>query len=194
MGGDCRHMKHTRRGDSLPRCAAVNHRGKHVCQRGEPICSSCGSTVMSSVCRSGNSVRWTFLPGITCTSAAPSVLAGCQARLAYHAKRRKTRRHWHIDYLREHGELEEAWIIACPVRLEHAWVSALSAAPDVQPVAPGFGASDSPYTSHLFFSPVRPSPHTLAETLFQGIEQVSDCITHLSIEVHTFHDRQLTSA
>ncbi len=119
---------------------------------------------------------------------------GLPARLAYHAKRWKTRRHWHIDYLREHGELEEAWIIACPVRLEHAWVSALSAAPDVQPVAPGFGASDSPYTSHLFFSPVRPSPHTLAGTLFQGIEKVSDCITHLSIEVHTFHDRQLTSA
>ena len=41
---------------------------------------------------------------------------GLPARLAYHAKRRKTRRHWHIDYLREHGELEEAWIIACPVR------------------------------------------------------------------------------
>ena len=81
-----------------------------------------------------------------------------------------------------------------PGALEHAWVNALSAAPDVQPVAPGFGASDSPYTSHQFFSPVRPSPHTLAETLFQGIEQVSDCITHLSIEVHTFHDRQLTSA
>jgi Uri superfamily endonuclease len=119
---------------------------------------------------------------------------GLPARLAYHAKRRKTRPHWHIDYLREHGELEEAWIIACPVRLEHAWVNALSAASDVQPVAVGFGASDSPCPSHLFFSPVRPSPHTLAETLFQGIEKVADCITHLSIEVHTFHDRQLTSA
>jgi Uri superfamily endonuclease len=120
---------------------------------------------------------------------------GLPARLAYHAKRRKTRPHWHIDYLREHGELEEAWIIACPVRLEHAWVNALSAASDVQPVAVGFGAQRQPVPKPpVFFAGPTIPPHTLAETLFQGIEKVADCITHLSIEVHTFHDRQLTSA
>ncbi|MGQ9549210.1 MAG: GIY-YIG nuclease family protein [Roseiflexus sp.] len=118
---------------------------------------------------------------------------GIPARLAHHAKRRKTRPHWHIDYLRALGDVEEAWSISCPVRLEQAWVSALSAAPDVRSVAPGFGAGDSPCASHLFFSPIRPSPLILVETLFQGIEKVVDCITHVRIEVHTFHDHQFVS-
>lgn len=111
---------------------------------------------------------------------------GLPARLAYHARREKARPHWHIDYLRKHGRLEEAWCVACAERLERLWVDALSATPAVQPVAPGFGASDSPRKSHLFFSPVRPQPRILTDTLLQSVERAPVCVQRLNIEICTF--------
>lgn len=111
---------------------------------------------------------------------------GLPARLAYHARREKARPHWHIDYLRKHGRLEEAWSIACSERLERLWVDALSAAPVVQPVAPGFGASDSPCKSHLFFSPVRPQPRVLTDTLLQSVERAPMDVKRLNIEIYAF--------
>ncbi|PMP73937.1 MAG: DUF123 domain-containing protein [Roseiflexus castenholzii] len=111
---------------------------------------------------------------------------GLPARLAYHARKDKVRLHWHIDYLRTHSHLEEAWCVACSARLEHLWVDALSAAPIVQPIAPGFGASDSRCTSHLFFSAVRPPPRVLTDTLLQCVERMPVCVQRLNIEIHTF--------
>ncbi len=111
---------------------------------------------------------------------------GLPARLAYHARREKTRPHWHIDYLRAHGRLEEAWCVVCPERLERLWVDALSATVVVRPVAPGFGASDSPCKSHLFFSSTRPPPLVLTDTLLQCIERAPVCVKRLNIEICTF--------
>lgn len=113
---------------------------------------------------------------------------GLDARLARHARRLKERRHWHIDYLREHCDMLEAWSVACHERLEYAWVGALSALPELRMIAPGFGASDSPCVSHLFFSAARPSPRSLTEALLAGSEQIQACSRHLTLEVHTFND------
>ncbi len=114
---------------------------------------------------------------------------GVAARLAHHARRVKPRRHWHIDYLREHSHLVEAWSVACTERLEHAWVRALNATPGVQPVAPGFGASDSPCASHLFLSASRPPAQRLTDALLSTVDTALSCACHMTIEVHTFHDQ-----
>lgn len=113
---------------------------------------------------------------------------GLPARLAYHARREKTHPHWHIDYLRMHAYLEEAWYSTCAERLEHLWVNILSTAPVVQPVAPGFGAGDSPCVSHLFFSPVRPSRRDLTTILIEAIEKAPVSPSCLTIDIHTFDD------
>jgi Uri superfamily endonuclease len=78
--------------------------------------------------------------------------------------------------------------VACTERLEHAWVRALSATPEVQLTMPGFGASDSPCRSHLFFSARRPPSQTLTDALLAGIENVSPPTPRLTIEIHTFSD------
>jgi Uri superfamily endonuclease len=111
---------------------------------------------------------------------------GMPARLAYHVRREKARPHWHIDYLRTQGHLEEAWCVACSERLERLWVDALSAERVVQTIAPGFGASDSPCKSHLFFSPIRPQPRLLTDTLLRCVERAPVCVKRLNIEIHTF--------
>lgn len=83
---------------------------------------------------------------------------GLAARIGYHQQPRKARPHWHIDYLRPHTRLIEAWAVATPMRLECLWCAKLTAIPDIQTSVRGFGASDTSCLTHLFYLPRRPRP------------------------------------
>ena len=78
---------------------------------------------------------------------------GLRARLHRHCN--GGRRHWHIDYLRAQSELVQIWWTRDPRSRERDWALALADWLGESPV-PGFGASDSPLPSHLFYTPVRP--------------------------------------
>ena len=78
---------------------------------------------------------------------------GLRARLRRH--RDGGPRHWHIDYLRAHTELQQIWWTSDARAREHDWAVALAAWLGDSPLR-GFGASDSPLPSHLFFAAQRP--------------------------------------
>lgn len=75
---------------------------------------------------------------------------GIRARVARHARRRK-KRHWHIDYLRECLSLVDVWVSHDPVTLEHHWAQIMHHMDGMSPVA-GFGCSDCNCHAHLFHS------------------------------------------
>lgn len=78
---------------------------------------------------------------------------GLRARLHRHCT--GGRRHWHIDYLRAEAELAQVWWTGDRQTREHAWAAILADWLGDSPVR-GFGASDSPLPSHLFFAMTRP--------------------------------------
>ena len=80
-----------------------------------------------------------------------SALGGLEARLARHLRAEK-RLHWHIDYFLRHARIELIWYREGRERLECGWARTLAQTPGVQPVAPGFGASDCACRTHLFYS------------------------------------------
>lgn len=63
---------------------------------------------------------------------------------------------WHVDFLVRALPPREAWVAAVAAPREEAWVSAVAGLPGVASVAPGFGASDSAASSHLFHARRRP--------------------------------------
>ena len=83
---------------------------------------------------------------------------GIRARVSRHYRRRK-KLHWHIDYIRRHTVLIEAWYAATTINREHDWAAAL--ATQFESGHDRFGASDCRCASHLFFSPVMPSCDTI---------------------------------
>ena len=90
---------------------------------------------------------------------------GIAARLAYHEHPVKARPHWHIDYFRPHVALIESWSVATAAHLESCWARHLAAGPGIRVPAPGFGASDSDFISHLLYSGARPPRHLIVEAL-----------------------------
>lgn len=95
---------------------------------------------------------------------------GLRSRIGRHLEKGK-RRHWHIDYLREHAEIDRIWVIDGSRRLECAVAARLSALAAASPV-PGFGASDCRCGSHLVACRGAPSrrrfERDLAKTLAGG--------------------------
>jgi len=77
--------------------------------------------------------------------------------LARHLRAEK-RLHWHIDYLLQHARIEAIWYQLGRERLECVWARTLAQAPNVQPVAPGFGASDCTCRTHLLRCATTPTP------------------------------------
>ena len=92
---------------------------------------------------------------------------GVAARLAYHERPVKARPTWHIDYLRPHTALTEAWCIGTSMHLEACWARHLAAMPEIRIPAPGFGASDSSFTSHLLYAGSRPPRQQIVEALME---------------------------
>lgn len=79
-----------------------------------------------------------------------SAQRGLHARIARHLRPHK-RLHWHIDYLLQHGKIAAVKIMpGVPRAMEAKVAQALSSLPAGTPV-PGFGASDSPASSHLVY-------------------------------------------
>lgn len=87
-----------------------------------------------------------LLPGrlVYCGSA----LAGLRARIDRH-RRTEKRRHWHVDYLLEHGLLAEVWIARSPERLECLLADHLDRFPQGALAIPRFGSSDCRCPGHL---------------------------------------------
>lgn len=75
---------------------------------------------------------------------------GVRARVVRHA-RGDGRRHWHVDHLRAIAALEEVWVSLGERRLECAWARDLADRPDADRPFAGFGSSDCPCETHLFF-------------------------------------------
>jgi Uri superfamily endonuclease len=115
---------------------------------------------------------------------------GLPGRLAYHRRPRKTHPHWHVDYLREHATLNEAWAIGCDRPLECELVRALGATGEFTTPVPGFGSSDSPCASHLLFAARRPSARTLTAAVLGAAEAASDDVRQLTIEIHTYDEER----
>ena len=78
---------------------------------------------------------------------------GLRARLRRHCN--GGRRFWHVDHLRRHSELVQIWWTVDPQVREHDWAAIFADWLGDSPI-PGFGASDSPLSSHLFFTTGRP--------------------------------------
>lgn len=115
----------------------------------------------------GHLGRFDFSPGCYLYVGSGSGPGGLPARLKHHQKRHKPRPHWHIDYLRPYTHLEEVWTVSGAPRLEQQWCRALAEVAGLSMPARGFGASDSPCTSHLFYSPTCPHPGNLSAALFR---------------------------
>ena len=84
---------------------------------------------------------------------------GVRARISRHLRTDK-RKHWHIDYLREHVMPLEAWVSYAAEQLEHKWAEILFETPGITPIQ-GFGCSDCKCDSHLFFTMDTPESHWL---------------------------------
>jgi len=82
-----------------------------------------------------------------------SAMRNLSARIARHARRRK-KRHWHIDYLRN----EATELIALPIRssLRQECDVAQALADVLHPEAAGFGSSDCDCPTHLFYRATSP--------------------------------------
>lgn len=94
----------------------------------------------------------------------PGGLAG---RLSHHLHP-APKPHWHIDYLRQQAIIREIWLLADPVRFEHAWAERLKALPGARFPAPRFGASDCRCPAHLIGFDARPQFADFSQHIPQG--------------------------
>lgn len=127
--------------------------------------------------------RFDFAPGFYLYVGSALGPGGLAARLAYHG-RHKEHPHWHIDYLRAHARLCEAWAVAGPERMECRWCQALGAHPAVTVPAPGFGSRDTGCLSHLFYLPRAPHSSFLTDIILGAV--ATDQPAELQIEIHIF--------
>ena len=74
---------------------------------------------------------------------------GLRARLNHHLKT-ALKPHWHIDYLRQHAEIERIFYCISSDRLEHIWATALSQTDYCNVPLRNFGSSDCNCPAHLF--------------------------------------------
>ncbi len=81
---------------------------------------------------------------------------GLAARVGRHMRPEKKRR-WHIDYVRPHVELREAWFTLGSEKIECQWANAFAEMPKAELPFPRFGASDCRCAAHLIWLPRRPS-------------------------------------
>jgi sugar fermentation stimulation protein A len=87
-----------------------------------------------------------------------SGMNGLSSRIARHLRRRKKLK-WHIDYIREKADSVRAFPIHGTKSIEFELASKV--AKFYQTCFPGFGSSDSPLSSHLFFSETDPFIHEM---------------------------------
>lgn len=96
---------------------------------------------------------------------------GVRARLRRHRARRK-RLHWHVDHLRAHCRLLEAWVAYGSRRAEHEWAEGIAGLEGASIPLPGFGASDCGCRAHLFAFPETPSFRAFADGVGEAPERL----------------------
>jgi Uri superfamily endonuclease len=109
---------------------------------------------------------------------------GLPARLAYHQRQHKRRNHWHIDYLRSHAKLVEAWTVSGSPPLECVWCRALATAEGLSIPVRHFGARDTGCPAHLFYSPDYPGIRLLTTVMLGDLPATTE--HDLAIEIHLF--------
>ena len=82
-----------------------------------------------------------------------SGMNGLSGRISRHLRLRKNL-HWHVDFLRQFADKVTAYAIRTPRHIESEL--AISVGNILEPVIPGFGASDSALETHLFYSQTDP--------------------------------------
>lgn len=100
---------------------------------------------------------------------------GIKARVNRHLRQNKLLR-WHIDYLRNHCSLEWVLVNYNTTKKESDWVKRLLLHPAYSIAFHQFGASDSCYPSHLFFSTELPTDKEISRVL--AIEDVTKFSTN----------------
>ncbi len=125
-----------------------------------------------------------FAAGYYLYVGSASGSGGIPARLAYHQQRHKRRPHWHIDYLRAATDIYEIWTIICTRSLEHEWCRALQHMKDLVVPIRGFGASDSPLQSHLFYTAHYPHASFLSHVLLAPEIICHPDLAQISVEIH----------
>jgi Uri superfamily endonuclease len=138
--------------------------------------------------RIGRLGQFTFAAGHYVYVGSAFGSGGLSARLAYHQRRVKPHPHWHIDFLRADARLLEAWAIGYEQPLECALVRAFEASAEFAIPIPGFGASDSPCSSHLLYSARRPTSRTLTAAVLAGAESIGGYARQLTIEIHSYDE------
>lgn len=98
---------------------------------------------------------------------------GLAGRLKHHL-RSVRKPHWHIDYLRQAGQVCEVWSVASETVYEHEWAGQLSAMAGAKIPVVGFGASDCRCVSHLIYMPQKPQTKVLSD-IEVSIEVVTIC-------------------
>lgn len=95
---------------------------------------------------------------------------GVRARLE-HYRKRPSRPHWHIDYLRSHARPLEVWYSHDGRRREHQWARILRSVRGASAAASGFGASGCGCESHLVYFRDRPSGDRFAKRLRRQVPE-----------------------
>jgi Uri superfamily endonuclease len=95
----------------------------------------------------------------------PGGLAG---RLRHHL-RPVQKRHWHIDYLRDHAEVMEVWMAPGPPNREHEWAQILARKPGAGKWVRRFGCSGCRCPSHLLYFECRPGDDLIRNKLGAGV-------------------------
>lgn len=95
----------------------------------------------------------------------PGGLAG---RLRHHL-RPVRKRHWHVDYLRDHADVMEVWMAVGPPNREHDWAQILARNPGAGKWVRGFGCSGCRCPSHLLYFEARPDDDLILSKLGTGI-------------------------
>lgn len=97
---------------------------------------------------------FTFQPGFYIYVGSASGPGGLAGRLKRHClsptAANPFRKHWHIDYLRQHAGVEQIWFAQIDRQHEHTWAEAAGQLPGASIPVPGFGSSDCRCLAHLF--------------------------------------------
>lgn len=91
---------------------------------------------------------------------------GLRARLGHHLKL-SSKKHWHIDYLKESANLRSIWFCV-DENHEHEWSRKLAEEPGGRFPLNGFGSSDCDCSSHLVYFSRRPVSTSIQNVLDDG--------------------------
>ena len=112
---------------------------------------------------------------------------GLSTQLQHFEQPGRTRPRRHIDYLRPHAHLVEAWGVGSGAPVGCHWAHALAATQEVSVPVPRFSARNRNCRSHLLYVARRPTLRLLTETLLSCFAQEQD--QDLTLEIRDYNDR-----